>query len=132
MVETPALANLQQTCRGLVAATDLPWDWEDRFAVMLAVVNAHRIDAVRAELSSAFQAQFSAAEDLPASAKQIADELGGLRGGQLLFTTAPDCSVVLYCAWWPWGGGETVSLRVGHWSALPNTLLETAFRDWFA
>lgn len=132
MVEAPNVGVLEQVCRKLVAATGLSWEWEDRFGVMLAVVKGDQLRDVESKLSDAFDSQFGGREDLPETPKQIADRLGGLRAGQQLFTTEPGATVVVYCAWWPWGGGSTVSLRVGQWSALPNEVLESAFPQWFS
>ena len=33
--------------------------------------------------------------------------------GQLLLTSAPSDGVGIYCAWWPWGNGKTISIRLG-------------------
>jgi hypothetical protein len=46
----------------------------------------------------------------------IKDDLGGLMAGQILFTSDPNRGVVLFCAWWPWGNGEKISIRIGLWS----------------
>ena len=48
--------------------------------------------------------------------KAVQDDLGGLMAGQILFTSDPNRGVVLFCAWWPWGNGEKISIRVGLWS----------------
>jgi hypothetical protein len=43
----------------------------------------------------------------------INSHLGGLMPGQLLFTSDPNQDALIFCAWWPWGDGKTISIRVG-------------------
>ena len=33
--------------------------------------------------------------------------------GQLLLLSDSATDVLIYCAWWPWGNGLTISIRVG-------------------
>jgi hypothetical protein len=44
--------------------------------------------------------------------RTINSRQGGLRPGQLLFTSDPNREAFIFCAWWPWGGGETISIRI--------------------
>jgi len=48
----------------------------------------------------------------PAIVRTINIHLGNLRSGQLLFTSDPNRDVFIFCAWWPWGDGETISIRI--------------------
>ncbi|MFO0948275.1 MAG: hypothetical protein U1D30_20525 [Planctomycetota bacterium] len=39
--------------------------------------------------------------------------LGGLDRGQILFACDPGQGPILFCGWWPWGNGVTISIRIG-------------------
>jgi hypothetical protein len=32
--------------------------------------------------------------------------------GQLLFTSDPNQENFIFCPWWPWGDGKTISIRI--------------------
>ena len=51
--------------------------------------------------------------EAPDAAQEIASGWGGLRPGQLLYTSVVEESPLLFAAWWPWDSGTTFSLRVG-------------------
>ncbi len=48
----------------------------------------------------------------PEQIKTKSVDLGELRENQLLFTTDPGGNVLIFAAWWPWGNGEVVSVRI--------------------
>ncbi len=48
----------------------------------------------------------------PDIVKTGAGEFGDMRSGQLLFTSDPKGNMLILAAWWPWGDGEVVSLRI--------------------
>jgi hypothetical protein len=50
--------------------------------------------------------------EAPDIVKMCSNRFGGLRSGQLLFTTGPSQDVFICGAWWPWGDGRTISLRI--------------------
>ena len=62
--------------------------------------------------------------------------IGGIRSTQQLFTTQLEQDVMSYVAWWPWGDGQTISIRVG--LVLSGTIpdvdaasLQREFVGWF-
>jgi len=73
--------------------------------------------------------------EAPEIVQQIKTHFGGLMSGQLLLLSDPNQDALIYCAWWPWGNGKTISIRVGAYSkeiAAPDKpALNTAFRNWF-
>lgn len=65
----------------------------------------------------------------------INSNLGGLMSGQLLFTSDPNQDAFIFCAWWPWGDGKTISIRVvpSYEKLLDSekTKQTQLFKDWF-
>jgi hypothetical protein len=45
--------------------------------------------------------------------RELAARTGGLRAGQLLLVGGPVGGITAFGLWWPWGDGETISMRVG-------------------
>ena len=77
------------------------------FAVALA-------GQARAVATRALPRQFDAATiaSSPAALLAIVERSGGLRGDQLAFCSG-DGTPVAFALWWPWGGGDNISLRIG-------------------
>ena len=96
----------------------LTWQWDARFEAVLAEFGVDNKDNIRATLERHFSAAWDSANvvNAPDTVGVVKDDLGGLMAGQILFTSDPNHGVVLFCAWWPWGNGEKISLRVGLWS----------------
>ncbi len=92
----------------------LVWQWDDRFQTALS--SFITIDSKQVEdlLMPTFAFVWDAKSIRQASpiVQQIAADVG-LHPGQRLYTTDPNSSLVLFGAWWPWGNGETISLRMG-------------------
>jgi hypothetical protein len=91
------------------------WEWDGRFGCALAAVaKAHdpaAREAVAAGLSSSWTATTMAQAPLPL--QQVCERTGGLRSDQLAFSAELDGGAVVYCLWWPWGGGNNFSARIG-------------------
>jgi hypothetical protein len=45
--------------------------------------------------------------------RQIAEQVGGVRSDQLIYTAPSEGRLVAYALWWPWGDEITISLRLG-------------------
>ena len=71
----------------------------------------------------------------PDVVKMVINYFGGLNSDQLLFTSNPEKDGLFLCAWWPWGNGETISIRLAVFSELltdqENEELTTVFKSWF-
>ena len=108
------MSVFESPCRTLVSALGRKWTWDDRFE---AAVVSFKVDeqagvlaAVEKTLPTAYTLQ-SIGTATPA-VQTAAKRLGGLRGEQRLLA-AESGDALLFGAWWPWGDGKTVSLRVG-------------------
>lgn len=131
--------DLEDVCRELLNAFQgrLAWKWEDRFQVMLATFGVDNQEDIRTLLERNLDTTWDSSNiDSASDAVCVASRnLGGLRSGQLLFTSDPDQDAFIYCAWWPWGNGETMSLRLGPY--YKNTLDSDRadqiqiFKSWF-
>jgi hypothetical protein len=49
----------------------------------------------------------------PEAVRAVAEQTGGIRPDQLIFSAEPFGYNVAYGLWWPWGDDVTISLRVG-------------------
>ncbi len=70
----------------------------------------------RVAIAEAFPVEFTSAAvaKAPTVLREFVDRYGGLRQGQFLFTSgAIGGSLVAFGLWWPWGDGDTVSMRLG-------------------
>ena len=63
--------------------------------------------------------------------RDLAARTGGLRAGQLLMTGGPTGGLLAFGLWWPWGDGETISMRVGLLDVDPNREPYRRLRDLF-
>ncbi len=48
--------------------------------------------------------------------------------GQLMFTSEPDRDILLCFAWWPWGNGSTISIRVAAYQKAMSDEDEALFK----
>ncbi len=132
-------SHIEESVQTLVenAKGVLSWSWEERFNAALAQFQAKDKDAILDHMRPPFKAVWDSTQinESPPRILKICNSLGGLRPGQLLLTTDPDVDILLFGAWWPWGGGDTISIRI-----IPNieNLDETvaaeftaAFKGWF-
>ena len=110
------LADLEQDVGAFVEETRhiLKWSWDDYFKSALAELLVGDRDIVLAALEPRFGKPWDGAsiETAPESVRRMAGNFGGIRSGQFLFAMCPDEDVVAYGAWWPWGNGEKISLRI--------------------
>jgi hypothetical protein len=92
-----------------------PWSWDGRFHTIAASFASDLEPVVRPSAVHAFPRGFTAKSlaTAPPALLAIAERTGGLRAGQRLLAGAPAGDLVLYGLWWPWGGGETITLRIG-------------------
>jgi hypothetical protein len=104
-------------CRDLAAAfrAGLAWKWDARFGTVLAEFPLESKASILGILDRHMVDRWDSAsiEDAPEAAKKVKAHLGGLMAGQLLFLSDPGGDSLVYCAWWPWGNGLTISIRIG-------------------
>ncbi len=89
------------------------WQWDDRFEMALAQFDADKAAAVKNTIQNQLGFTWEPAEAnlSPGPVQEVIDILGGLKPGQVLFTSDP-ANVFLLCAWWPWNNGKRISIRV--------------------
>ena len=127
---------VETACRGLRSAT-LSWTWDSRFGAALSTFDARDAAWVRALLDRHFGLRFDAGtlREAPAGVRSLAKSIGGVREDQSICSTDPSFEVMAVGAWWPWGGGRTISVRVFPVeNGLPpgeRDAFTAAFRSWF-
>ena len=139
MVKDLNNSGLENVCRELAGAFPgiLSWQWDNRFETVLAEFGVDNIDRVHATLVRNLGNIWdsSTIAKAPGIVQVIISHLGGLKSGQLLFTSDPSLETVIFCAWWPWGDGKTISIRFGQafreLSDPQKSVHVKQFRDWF-
>jgi hypothetical protein len=109
-------SDLEKVSRELLSASwgVFSWKWDHRFEAFLAEFSADNGDEFRAILKRDFSNVWDSSNirEGPDIVQMCNNNFGGLRSGQLLFTTDPSQNVFVCGVWWPWGDGETSSLRI--------------------
>jgi hypothetical protein len=92
----------------------LSWKWDSGFNALVAEFSTDKQDEVRTVLERhlGFKWDSRSIRKAPEQIKTKSGDLGDLRDNQLLFTTDPEGNVLIFAAWWPWGNGEVVSVRI--------------------
>jgi hypothetical protein len=132
-------SDLESGCRELLRAFrgGLSWKWDSRFETVLAGFCVDNKDRVRAILERylSFTWDSSNIGNAPDIVRMINSHLGGLMSGQLLFSSDPNQAALVFCAWWPWGDGTTISIRLGlsHKKLSESEKAEQikVFKGWF-
>ncbi len=108
--------DLKATCKEILEAFEgfLVWKWDDRFGTLQTEFGADKKAAVQEILDRFFGITWDSTniEQAPEIVRVIDRHLGGLRPGQLFFNTDPNQDAFVFCAWWPWGDGQTISIRM--------------------
>jgi hypothetical protein len=109
-------SDLEKVSRELLNASweVFSWKWDNRFEALLAEFSADNGDEFRAILKRDFSNVWDSSNirEAPDIVQMCNNNFDGLRSGQLLFTTDPSQDVFVCGAWWPWGDGKTISLRI--------------------
>ena len=92
----------------------LCWKWDSYFKAALAEFCVDNKDKVHDIVSRFFSNVWdsSTIAKAPDIIHMINSSLAGLRPGQLFFTSDTKHSDIIFCAWWPWGNGDTISIRI--------------------
>jgi hypothetical protein len=115
----------------------LAWEWDDRFEAVLATCTTANKEDIQLSLKSLLKTIWdnSNTEDAPDVVLDAISHFGGLMPGQLLFTSDLNQDILLCCVWWPWGDGETFSIRVAPYpkkiSDEDKPELNKKFKEWF-
>ena len=132
-------SDIKNICAEFVNAFqgNLSWKWEDRFEVALAEFNVANQDDIRGILERFLTNTWdnSTISNAPHSIQQLLNKFIGLKTGQLLFTSDTEQDDFLFGLWWPWGNGNTISIRVApsfiKLSEDDYQELIRQFREWF-
>ena len=108
--------ELEKICTELLHDLEglLSWKWDDRFDALLAEFPVERKDEVRSVLDGHLGQTWDKKSigQAPGAVKDLSGIFSDLRSSQLLFTSDPEGNVLIFAAWWPWGDGEVISLRL--------------------
>ena len=110
------------------------WERDLRFSAVVAVFESDSSEIIFSALKASFYQEWSKKTVRKASAriKSIADSISGIEKGQTVFTTDDTTYPVLFAAWWPWGDGMNISLRVGiSDSSLNVEDIKNHLAEWF-
>jgi hypothetical protein len=123
-------SEIESVCKDILGAFQgvLSWEWDSRFETILAEFSADNKDNIQAVLDRYFNIAWDVSniDKAPIVVRAIDKHLGGIRSGQLLFNTHPNQEAFIFCAWWPWGDGDTISIRM---APVDKTLSETEEAD---
>jgi hypothetical protein len=116
-LEVPEWASV---CARLRSALEgiLEWKWDGRFGTFLAEFPSEKKEWVQEILDRYLVNRWDSATigEAPEIAQRVKGHLGGLMLGQMLLVSDPGVDPLVYCAWWPWGSGQTISIRIGLFS----------------
>ncbi len=109
------------------------WSWDPRLLCCTSSFTTEQEPQARKATQVALQQEWNTGSIVrgPQQLRDVVDRSGGLRQGQLALSTGPVNGLLVYGLWWPWGDGETVSLRVGLADVDPNREPYVRFRDIF-
>ncbi len=132
-------SRLENSCRKLKESLNdqLTWKWDERFGTVLAEFNVNDKELIHKIIKIHMGVTFSEdnSGDASAVAKLVIDYFGGLNSGQLMYMSDPDKEDLILCAWWPWGNGSTISIRLGVFADSlndeDNAELTQMLRQWF-
>lgn len=130
---------LENRCRALIdqLGDQLTWKWDNRFETVLAEFPVKATETVKQILSGQMDIVWHQGNtaQAPELIHILVDYFGGLNPGQQMFTSDPEIDGILLCAWWPWGNGKTISIRLAAFadslSDEENEELTKIFRSWF-
>ncbi|MEW6671734.1 MAG: hypothetical protein AB1427_08515 [Thermodesulfobacteriota bacterium] len=134
-MNNPKSAEPEHLCKELSNALKgiLTWKWDDRFGTVLSEFSTdnktHIHDVLKGRLDRVWD--ISGIEKAPDVVKTVISGLGGMIPGQLLFTSDP-AGPLVFCAWWPWGNGKTISIRIAVLSIDSDRSEESRrLKEWF-
>lgn len=114
----------------------LNWKWDSRFETVLGEFNIDNKNKVRSVLEQKLKNIWDSSNinSSPDDVNIIINRLGGLMPGQLLFVSDKDNDYFVFCAWWPWGNGKTISIRIAPFcnklSDIEKQELIKIFKEW--
>ena len=91
------------------------WEWDSRFKTVLAQISVKDKNAVEKILVNYLGTAWDSVtiKKAPESEQRILESLGGMMSGQFFYAAGLPENGIIFCAWWPWGNGHTISIRLG-------------------
>jgi hypothetical protein len=91
------------------------WSWDGRFICLASTFTVPYEAAARKSAAAGLPFEYTTAtlNSATPELRDLAAKTGGLRSGQLLLEGGPTGGITAFGLWWPWGDGETISMRVG-------------------
>lgn len=91
------------------------WSWDGRFVALASTFTVPYEVQARKAATLALPTELTSVTiaGAPHELRELATRTGGLRAGQLLLAGGPVGGLTAFGLWWPWGDGETISMRVG-------------------
>lgn len=118
--------------------SDKAWDFDSRFNSLLIVFDQQWVDPMKRSLDSEFSKRWDSASIKKASKsiKKLVKSIYGIEHGQFIYSDEnEDHDLALYAAWWPWGSGDTISLRISIYSPEKDLITEIDVKkylvEWF-
>ena len=96
-------------------AGELSWKVDTRFNAATATIQMAISKDIQNLLEDSFPRKWTVEESEPNSEimEKVVGSVGGPGPGQILYTSDESSQPIVYCAWWPWGNGNNISLRIG-------------------
>jgi hypothetical protein len=91
-----------------------PWTWDGRFSTIASSFEVALEPQVRTSAQRAFPRGWTmkSLDRAPPALRALADRTGMRAGQRLLGGDELSCPA-LFGLWWPWGGGDKITLRIG-------------------
>ena len=91
------------------------WEWDKEFNTALVVFDKDDAELIYFPMIKEFDQQWDyfSIDDSSQQVKKYINSLFGIMPGQNIFTSTEVADMILFAAWWPWGGDSKISLRVG-------------------
>ena len=92
----------------------LSWKWDDWIGTIFAEFSADKEEDVSIILKKYLPISWDSSNinTAPQIVQKLDKHLGGIRSTQLLFSSHPSNDAFVFCAWWPWGNGLNISVRI--------------------
>jgi hypothetical protein len=109
------------------------WSWDSRLSCITSSFSVQFEADARAALAQTLPTEWTASTlpKAPPRLRTLAEQFGDVRAGQLLLTGGSLEGLFAFGLWWPWGNGQTISLRVGLADVPVNKEPYPTFRELF-
>ena len=109
-------SNIETICKHLFDDFRgiLSWKWDDWKGSFLAEFDVDKEGDIHVILEKFLPVVWDSSDisSAPPIVQKLDKHLGGLRPTQLLFSSDPYHESFVFCAWWPWGNGSKISIRI--------------------